>query len=188
VPLPRTASNAVSGMRSLAAFITYVWRAETAARLPVAALSEPPWPARRMCIRPIVRRTDPSDGEGIPGADRPARGGTKRRGALIQLDFNLVRVSEYPGRSWRQPLIDHLLVEGRRSGSGAGLVISVSRRTPRPGAHFFKPLRQTIESTNQTFIANSTWNDTAGTPRRRHGPRPATHPRADHHDLAQRQN
>lgn len=35
----------------------------------------------------------------------------------------------------------------------------------RPGAHPFKPLRQTIESINQTFKASSASNATAGTPR-----------------------
>jgi hypothetical protein len=35
----------------------------------------------------------------------------------------------------------------------------------RPGAHLSTPLRQTIESINQTFTASSTWNATADTPR-----------------------
>ena len=34
----------------------------------------------------------------------------------------------------------------------------------RPGAQFFRPLRQTIESVNDTSKASSTWNATAGTP------------------------
>ena len=35
----------------------------------------------------------------------------------------------------------------------------------RPGARFVKPLRQTVESINQTFKASLIWNDTAAEPR-----------------------
>jgi hypothetical protein len=35
----------------------------------------------------------------------------------------------------------------------------------RACARFFKPLRQIIESVNDTFKASSTWSATAGTPR-----------------------
>jgi hypothetical protein len=56
----------------------------------------------------------------------------------------------------------------------------------RAGAPLFKPLRQIIESINDTFKASLTWNATAATPRRRDGPRPAAHPRPDRRDLAQR--
>jgi hypothetical protein len=35
---------------------------------------------------------------------------------------------------------------------------------PRPGTRFFKPLRQVIESVNDTFKVNSTSNSTVGTP------------------------
>ena len=34
----------------------------------------------------------------------------------------------------------------------------------RPGARLFKPLRQTIESINQTFKGQLTWNAAAATP------------------------
>jgi hypothetical protein len=55
----------------------------------------------------------------------------------------------------------------------------------RPGAHLFKPLRQTIESINQTFKAQP-GPRTTRRPRRRHGPRPAAHPGTHRSDLAQR--
>lgn len=56
----------------------------------------------------------------------------------------------------------------------------------RPGSLLFKPLRQIIESINQTLKGPTR----PRTPRRthhrgRHGPRPATHPRIDRGDLAQ---
>lgn len=59
----------------------------------------------------------------------------------------------------------------------------------RPGASLFKPLRQTIESINQTFKGQLDLERHGGhTPRRRPRPRAAAHPRPDRSDLAQRQN
>jgi hypothetical protein len=73
--------------------------------------------------------------------------------------------------------------------AGAGIrLLRPARKAepPRAGAHLFKPLRQVIESVNDTSRASSAWNSTAATPRRRDRPRPAAHPGPDRRDLAQR--
>ena len=58
---------------------------------------------------------------------------------------------------------------------------------PRAGAELFKPLRQIIESVNDTFKGQLDLERHGGhTPERRHRPRPAAHPRPDRRDLAQR--
>ena len=57
----------------------------------------------------------------------------------------------------------------------------------RAGAHLFKPLRQTIESINQTFKGQpGPRTSRRPHPRRGDGPHPAAHPGADRGDLAQR--
>ncbi len=56
----------------------------------------------------------------------------------------------------------------------------------RPGARFFKPLRQVIESVNDTLKGQLDLERHGGHPCRGHGPDPAAHPRADRRHLAQR--
>jgi hypothetical protein len=57
--------------------------------------------------------------------------------------------------------------------------------TERPGARLFKPLRQTIESINQTFKGRLDLERHGGhTPRRGHGACPAAHPHPDRRHLA----
>ena len=57
----------------------------------------------------------------------------------------------------------------------------------RAGAQFFKPLRQIIESINETFKSQLDLEQHGGhTPGGRDRPRPAAHPRNDHRHLAQR--
>lgn len=77
----------------------------------------------------------------------------QRRGQTLIADRN------YYGKAFQQHLTD------------AGIDLLRPARQgehQRPGAHLFKPLRQTIESINQPSKDNSTSNDTA------HAPRPAS--------------
>ncbi len=75
--------------------------------------------------------------------------------------------------------------EATLAAAGASLLRPARKGEPeRPGAQFFKPLRQIIESVNDTFKGQLA-------PRRAHphrspGPRPAAHPRPDSCHLAQR--
>jgi hypothetical protein len=72
----------------------------------------------------------------------------------------------------------------------AGLTLLRPARKGEPdrsGSRFFKPLRQTIESIFDTYKGQLNLEDHGGQdPHRRPGPRPATHPRPHHRDLAQR--
>jgi len=57
----------------------------------------------------------------------------------------------------------------------------------RPGTRFFKPLRQVVESVNDTFKGQPGPRTTRRPyPSRGHRPHPPAHPRPDHRHLAQR--
>jgi hypothetical protein len=55
-----------------------------------------------------------------------------------------------------------------------------------PGARYFKPLRQVIESVNDTFKGQLDLEQHGGRGQRRGRPRPAARPRPDRRHLAQR--
>jgi hypothetical protein len=80
--------------------------------------------------------------------------------------------------------------EAALAGAGLTLLRPARNGEPQPpGTRFFKPLRQVIESVNQTFKSPAG----PGTPRRPHphrghSPRPAAHPGPDRRHLAQRQD
>jgi hypothetical protein len=77
--------------------------------------------------------------------------------------------------------------EGELAGAQVELLRPARKGEPeRADAHLFKPLRQTIESINQTFKGQLTSNATAAYPSRRPRARPATHPRPHRRNLAQR--
>jgi hypothetical protein len=55
--------------------------------------------------------------------------------------------------------------EAAMAGAGSGCCGPPARPSRRgAGAHLFKPLRQIIESVNDTSRASSAWNSTAATP------------------------
>jgi Transposase DDE domain len=78
--------------------------------------------------------------------------------------------------------------EAALAGAGARLLRPARKQEPeRAGAALFKPLRQVIESVNDTFKGQLDLERHGGhTPRRGHRPRPATHPRPHRRHLAQR--
>ncbi|MFI6801882.1 hypothetical protein ACIBH0_40285 [Streptosporangium canum] len=101
-------------------------------------------------------------GDGYRAAERPGQ--------------MLIGDKDYFGRDFEQRLaeLDIRLLRPRRKGE-----------TERPGSRLFKPLRQVIESIDETFQGRLDLERHRGRPRRRGCPRPAAHPRADRRDLAQ---
>jgi hypothetical protein len=80
--------------------------------------------------------------------------------------------------------------EGTLAELGVRLLRPARKGEPqRPGTHLFKPLRQLIESVNDTFKGQLDLERHGGrTPGRGRGPGPAAHPRPGRRDLAQPQD